>query len=174
MNVRGARRGPGTWLAIQASTKASTSGELRMRAHSDAVSMRCRSDTRMGERLIAAMRTRKRALDERCLAIDALRSRRRQFERVVQIRSLQPTPLAAAGSPIVVARDLLPVRWNVCESLAASSQHTPRGHGGGRAKLRLSVVRGGKSHGISASATSGRIALPRRRSKILLALRISG
>src|SRR6266481_4181044 len=64
MKVRGEPRGPGTWLAIQASTKASTWGDLRIRAHSDGVSRQPPSRTTMGERVMAAIRARKPPVPE--------------------------------------------------------------------------------------------------------------
>ena len=71
MNLRGGRRGSRTWLAIQASTKASTSGDLRILAHSAAERRRAPSRTMMGELLIAATSARTVPQDESRL-IDAL------------------------------------------------------------------------------------------------------
>ena len=64
MNLRGGRRGPRTWLAIQASTNASTSGDLRILAHSAAERRRAPSRTTMGEPLIAASSARNLPEDE--------------------------------------------------------------------------------------------------------------
>jgi len=79
MNLRGGRRGPRTWLAIQASTNASTSGDLRILAHSAAERRRAPSRTIMGEFPIAAISARNLPEDER-RPINAL-----------------PNPFAAAG-----------------------------------------------------------------------------
>ena len=64
MNLRGGRRGSRTWLAIQASTKASTSGDLRILAHSAAERSRAPSRTMMGELLITATSARRLPEDE--------------------------------------------------------------------------------------------------------------
>jgi hypothetical protein len=52
--IRVRERRSRTWLAIQASTKASTSGDLRMRAHSEGESKCVRKCATMGERAMAA------------------------------------------------------------------------------------------------------------------------
>src|SRR4029077_10022820 len=61
MNVRGGRRGPRTWLAIQARTYASTSGDLRTLAHVRASNSRSVTLSTMGDRRIAASDAYKRA-----------------------------------------------------------------------------------------------------------------
>ena len=61
MNVRGRRRGPRTWLAIQARTYASTSGDLRTLAHVRASNSRSVTLSTMGDRRIAASNAYKRA-----------------------------------------------------------------------------------------------------------------
>jgi hypothetical protein len=61
MNVRGGRRGPRTWLAIQARTYASTSGDLRTLAHVRASNSRSVTLSTMGDRRIAASNAYKRA-----------------------------------------------------------------------------------------------------------------
>ena len=55
MKLRGRRRLPCTWLAIQASTKASTSGDLRTLAQRS----RVRARATIGEALIAASSARR-------------------------------------------------------------------------------------------------------------------
>jgi hypothetical protein len=72
MKWRGRRRGSRTWLAIHASTKASTSGDLRILAHSDAERKPARRRTIMGEFLIAAIRARNLPVDAIRQPIDAL------------------------------------------------------------------------------------------------------
>src|SRR6185369_1096192 len=52
--IRVRERRSRTWLAIQASTNASTSGDLRMRAHSEGESKCVRKCATMGERAMAA------------------------------------------------------------------------------------------------------------------------
>src|SRR5215475_8251072 len=61
MNLRGGRRGPRTWLAIQARTYASTSGDLRTLAHVRASNSRSVTLSTMGDRRIAASNAYKRA-----------------------------------------------------------------------------------------------------------------
>ena len=61
MNVRGGRRGPRTWLAIQARTYASTSGDLRTLAQVRASNSRSVTLSTMGDRRIAASNAYKRA-----------------------------------------------------------------------------------------------------------------
>jgi hypothetical protein len=112
MKVRGARRDPGTWLAIQASTKASTSGELRILAHSDGVKNRPRRRTTIGERFTAAMRACKPAEDAKRHAMTLSDPVAARF-LMVKLRSIGQAPTAGRGSlasQSIVAADRRPVR----------------------------------------------------------------
>jgi hypothetical protein len=109
MNLRGGRRESRTWLAIQASTKASTSGDLRILAHSAAEKRRAPSRTMMGELLIAATSARTLPQDE-SRPIDALQNPR---AAALPRRPIPKEMLAGGGSSSrwgIVAEACLPVR----------------------------------------------------------------